>query len=126
MTYNLRGGEAFAALESSFVQTMTFSVVLLTLALTFKRAAIRRDKDFPIPLVDLLSAYVAFVAFSFGFLAVYAYVSRVKIYHFDLKAERLSYLGFCVLGALLLLAECAVTFMVFLRRPPRESASIQR
>jgi hypothetical protein len=111
--------QALAHFESSYVQCMAFSVVLVTLALSFKHAAIKRDKEYPTLLVDALSAYVSLVAFLFGCGAVYIYFSRSYAGVHEISSEARVHVFFSLLGVLLLLAECAVVITMFFRRPPR-------
>jgi p-aminobenzoyl-glutamate transporter AbgT len=111
--------KALSSFESSYIQCMAFSVVLVTLALSFKHAAIRRDKDYPTLLVDALSAYISLVAFLFGCGAVYIYFSRSHSGIHEISSEARVHIFFSLLGVLLLLAECAVVLTMFFRRPPR-------
>lgn len=113
--------EALANFESSYIQSMAFSVVLVTLALSFKHAAIKREKEYPTLLVDVLSAYISLVAFLFGCGAVFIYFSRSHVDSSGISSEARVHVFFTLLGVLLLLAECAVVLTMFFRRPPRAS-----
>jgi p-aminobenzoyl-glutamate transporter AbgT len=114
---------AMSSFESSYVQSMAFSVVLVTLALSLKHAASQREKDLPDSLVDILSACISLIAFLFGCCAVFIYFSRSRTGIHAISAEARAHFFFSLLGVLLLLAECAVVVTMFLRRVPRSFSS---
>lgn len=106
-----------STIEASFIQAMGFSVVLLTLGLGFKHAARKREPQYPVMLVDGLSAYVSLVAFLFGCCALFIYSFRGAAQ--QPTAELRARLLFSVLAGLLLLAEGVVAIAMFLHSPPR-------
>ena len=110
------GVAQFSAISSSFVQCMAFSLVLLSLALTFKHAAIKKEKDFPVLFIDLLAGYISLVAFLFGVFSTYWFAKTVGLFE-ETSRERLTGVAFGALGGFLLLAECSVTLVMFFRRP---------
>lgn len=117
------GLETLADFEASFIQSLAFSVVLLTLGLGFKHtakvAATHRDRGSPLVLIDVLAAYISLVAFLFGCVAVYGYIAR-RGYAASAWGPEARIRGcYAGLGVLLLLAECAVTVTMFVRRPFR-------
>lgn len=100
--------------EGNFMQWLVFSVVLVSLAMSFRHVARARANMLPKHVVSALSLYVAVIAVIFGIMAVLTYVSRVRQLVPANPSEVSTQIALSILGLLLLGAECAVTVTMWL------------
>lgn len=95
--------------ESAFIQTCMFSLLLVTMALTFQHLSHSNSLLLPRNAATVMSMCLAAVAVSFGAVGLYAYSMRASgIAHSG--AELHVHRALVVLGVLLLLVES--TFVV--------------
>jgi len=100
--------------EGNFMQWLAFSVVLVSLGMSFRHVSRARSSDLPKRVVSGLSLYVVIVAVSLGVAAVMTFLTRVRQLRAANAYEASSQVSLVIFGFLLLGAECAVTAAMWL------------
>jgi len=103
--------------EGVFVQSMAFSLVLVTLALSFQHLS--KKKSLPLQRTEAfaLASALGLVALGFGCVALYGFVVRIRGLHLGQSSESGVHAAYVFLGGGLLLMEvCFMVAMLAFRR----------
>lgn len=97
-------GAAWQA-EAAYIQWLVFSIVLVTLALTFHHTAKQRHKELAPRAVAALSLGLSLLAAGVGATAIFSYFTRMKDLQISITSERKIHVALLFFGCLVILSE---------------------
>ena len=107
--------------ESVYIQWMAFSLVLVTLALTFQHLSRTKTITVQRKLAVGLSLTMATVSLSFGVVALCVYTKRMSLLKLETSTESYAHIAILCIGTVLLLCEGAFIVGMMLtagKKPP--------